>query len=127
MSAKVVIRIGRSRARPASMIASRRGIPFSSAHFAKSISRIAFLATMPISRMTPIRLMMLSVSPVSISAPHDADERERQRQHDRERIEERAELHDEHEIHQQHGDAERREDAREHLLLILRLAALRDE
>ena len=44
-------------------------MPFSSDHFAKSMSRIAFFATMPISRMTPIMLMMLSVSPVSISAP----------------------------------------------------------
>ena len=33
------------------------------------MSRIAFFATMPMSRMTPMRLMMLSVSPVSISAP----------------------------------------------------------
>ena len=94
------------------------------AHLAKSISRIAFFATMPISRITPIRLMMLSVSPVTQQRQHHADERERQRDQDRQRIEERSELHDEDEVHQQHRDAERGEDAAEHLVLILGLAAL---
>jgi len=60
--------IGRSRIRPASISASRRGVPRSWAHLAKSISRMAFLATIPINRITPIRLMMLSVSRVTISA-----------------------------------------------------------
>ena len=50
------------------MIASRRDMPLSSDHLAKSISRIAFLATMPISRMTPIMLIRLSVEPVTSSA-----------------------------------------------------------
>ena len=91
------------------------------------MSRIAFFATMPISRITPIRLMMLSVSPVTSSAEHHADERQRQRQQDRERIEERSELHDEDEVHQHHRDAERGEDPRRTpRLLILGLAALRD-
>ena len=59
------MRIGRSRIAPASISASRSGMPcFSRAHFAKSMSRIAFFATMPISRITPIRLMMLIVLPV---------------------------------------------------------------
>ena len=43
------------------MIASRRRMPASSDHFAKSTSRIAFFATMPISRITPMRLIRLSV------------------------------------------------------------------
>ena len=68
ISANVVMMMGRSRMRPASISASRSGMPRSRAHLAKSISRIAFLATMPISRMTPIRLMMFSVSPVISSA-----------------------------------------------------------
>ena len=44
----------------------------------------------------------------------------------RQRIEERPELHHEDEIHQHHRDAERDEDAPEHLLLALDLAALDD-
>ena len=68
MSAIVVIRMGRNRTRPASMIAVRRSIPCSCPHFAKSISRIAFLATIPIKRITPISDMMFSVSPVMSSA-----------------------------------------------------------
>ncbi len=68
ISANVVIRIGRRRTRPASMIAARRGIPCSCPHFAKSISRIAFLATMPIRRITPIIDIMFSVSFVMMSA-----------------------------------------------------------
>ena len=69
MIATLVMMIGRSRMRPASMSASRIEIPRSSrAHFAKSTRRMAFFATMPNSRMTPMRLLMLSVSPVAMSA-----------------------------------------------------------
>ncbi len=68
MSASVVIMIGRRRTRPASMIAVRRSIPCSCPHLAKSMSRIAFFATMPMSRITPIIDMMLSVSLVISSA-----------------------------------------------------------
>ena len=50
------------------MIAVRRSIPCSFPHFAKSISRIAFFATIPIKRITPIIDMMFSVSPVISSA-----------------------------------------------------------
>ena len=68
MSANVVIRIGRSRIDPASISASRSGRPSRSrAHLAKSISRIAFFATMPASRMMPIMLMMLMVCPATDS------------------------------------------------------------
>ena len=123
MSAKVVIRIGRRRTRPASMMAWRRDMPCSSDHFAKSTSRIAFFATMPISRMTPIMLMMLMRRARDEQRQHDADERERQRQHDRERLEERTELDDEHEVHQQDREPERGEDLTEHLGLVLALAA----
>ena len=124
MSANVVMRIGRSRIAPASISASRSGIPcFSRAHFAKSMSRIAFFATMPMSRITPIRLMMLIVFRVIARREHHADERQRQRHQDRERIEERPELHHENEVHQHNGDAEREEDLAEHLGLLLRVAA----
>ena len=68
ISASVVIMIGRSRTRPASMIAVRRSFPDSWPHFAKSISRIAFFATMPMSRITPISDMMFSVPCVMSSA-----------------------------------------------------------
>ena len=47
------------------MIASRLDIPDSSDHLAKSINRIAFLATIPINRITPIMLIKLSVAPVT--------------------------------------------------------------
>ena len=63
------MRIGRRRIAPASMSASRSGIPsFSRAHFAKSMSRMAFFATIPMSRITPINDMMLIVFPVIASA-----------------------------------------------------------
>ena len=68
MSASVVIMIGRNRTRPASMIAVRRSFPDSWPHFAKSMRRIAFFATIPISRITPMSDMMFSVSPVINSA-----------------------------------------------------------
>ena len=68
ISAKVVMRIGRRRIAPPSIRASRSDSPSRSRdHLAKSMSRIAFLATMPMSRITPIRLMMFSVSPVASS------------------------------------------------------------
>ncbi len=60
------MRMGRSRIDPASISASRSGRPSRSrAHLAKSISRIAFLATIPASRMMPIMLMMLMVCPAT--------------------------------------------------------------
>ena len=60
--------IGRRRTRPASMIASRRDCPRSCPHFAKSMSRMAFFATIPISRITPMSDMMFSVPFVMMSA-----------------------------------------------------------
>ena len=71
MSANVVIRIGRRRIAPASISASRSGSPSSSCvHLAKSMSRIAFFATMPISRITPMSDMMFSVSRVIEQREH---------------------------------------------------------
>ncbi len=105
---------------PRSAPRARRRPRSSCAHFAKSISRIAFFATMPMSSITPIRLMMLSVSRVMSSASDDADQRQRQRHENRQRIEERSELHDENQIHQHHRDAEREKHAAEHLVLTLR-------
>ena len=106
MRAKVVIRIGRKRIAPASISASRSGIPaFSRAHLAKSMSRIAFFATMPARRMIAIMLMMLIVCPAIDSDEHDADERQRQRHEDRQRIDERPELEHEDQVHEQHGRA----------------------
>ena len=68
MMATVVMRMGRRRTRPACTIASRRLSPDSSDHFAKSMSRMAFFATMPMSRITPIRLIRFSVEPVTSKA-----------------------------------------------------------
>ena len=66
--ASVVMTIGRRRVEPALMSASSRGVPSRRAWFVKSISRIAFFVTRPISMMRPIMLIMLSVSPVARSA-----------------------------------------------------------
>ena len=60
-AALVVIMMGRKRIRLASKIASRGSRPsLRSASRAKSIIRMAFFFTMPISRITPIRAMMLN-------------------------------------------------------------------
>ena len=60
IAAKVVIMIGRKRSRQASWIASSGLLPRPrSASSAKSIIMMAFFFTMPISRMMPIRAMML--------------------------------------------------------------------
>ena len=70
MRAKVVMRMGRRRMAPASTSASRSGIPCRSrAHLAKSMSRMAFLATIPQSRITPMSDIRLMVLPVRASAP----------------------------------------------------------
>ena len=68
--AEVVMMIGRSRVRPAWITAARRSSPRLRSTFVKSTSRIAFFVTSPISMMSPMSDMMLTVSPVarSISA-----------------------------------------------------------
>ncbi len=69
IAATVVIRIGRKRSRQAWKIASRGLLPSRrSASIAKSIIRIAFFLTMPISRMMPISAMIVRSSPAMISA-----------------------------------------------------------
>src|SRR5665213_1799463 len=109
MSASVVMMIGRSRMRPASISASRRDIPFSRAHFAKSMSRIAFLATMPISSITPMRLMMFNLCLVArLAALRDAVARRqphrRQLLLDRIRdLRERSSLHVRLDVHHRHA------------------------
>ena len=99
---------------------------FIRAHFAKSMSRIAFFATIPINRMTPMRLMMLIVEPVIISASITPIERQRQRDQNREWLEERTELKHENQVHQHHCDAERGEDSAEHFVLAVDFSALRE-
>ena len=60
--APVVIRMGRSRKRPASAKASLRPYPCSRrSSLVKSTSRMAFLVTIPVSRMIPNRDIMLRV------------------------------------------------------------------
>ncbi len=73
----VVIMIGRKRSRQASRMASAGGLPSPrSAASAKSIIRIAFFFTMPISRMMPISAITLRSSwhsSSASSAPTPAD------------------------------------------------------
>ena len=59
--AAVVMTIGRSRIRPASRIAVRRSLPSPRAWFTKSISRMPFFVTRPMSMMMPIMDMTLIV------------------------------------------------------------------
>ena len=77
MAAIVVIRIGRKRSRQAWKMASDELLPsWRSASRAKSIIRIAFFLTMPMSRMIPMSAMMLRSVWQSISAstaPRPAD------------------------------------------------------
>ena len=69
IAAVVVIMIGRKRITAARWIASRLSrLSSRSAFSAKSIIRMAFFLTMPISSMTPIRAMMVNWMPNSISA-----------------------------------------------------------
>ncbi len=77
IAATVVMRIGRKRSRQALKIASRGANPSSCcATMAKSIINMAFFLTMPMSRMMPIKAMMVRSSPNSMrasSAPMPAD------------------------------------------------------
>jgi hypothetical protein len=69
MAAVVVMMIGRNRITAAWKIASRLSILYSrSACSAKSIMRMAFFFTMPISKMTPISAMIVKGMPNMISA-----------------------------------------------------------
>ena len=66
--ATVVIRIGRRRVRPASMVASSSGLPRPRSTLAKSTSSTPFDTTMPTIMMMPMKLFTLRVVPVSHSA-----------------------------------------------------------
>ena len=73
----MVIRMGRKRSIEASKMESREFFPsLRSAAIAKSIIRMAFFLTMPISRMIPMMAMMLRsvcVSSRASSAPTPAE------------------------------------------------------
>jgi hypothetical protein len=69
MAATDVIRIGRSRMRPASRIAATGSMPPARRSFAYVTSRMEFFDTRPISRIMPIWLNTLSVEPAIQSAP----------------------------------------------------------
>ena len=75
MKAKDVMRIGRSRKRQASTVASTRPLPLSWSCLANSTIRIAFLAASPISTTKPIWVKMLlsiraSQTPVMAANKH---------------------------------------------------------
>ena len=120
ISAKVVIRIGRRRTRPACISASSRSTPCASSLRARSSSRIAFFATRPISMMMPMKLIRLSVPRGEQQRQHHADQRQRQRQHHRQRRRERAELHHQHQVHERDAHDERGAHLAEHFLLVAR-------
>ena len=61
MVAMVVIRIGRRRVRPASIVASMSGLPRRRSTLAKSTSSTPFETTMPTIMMMPMKLFTLSV------------------------------------------------------------------
>ena len=84
---------------------------------------MAFFATRPISMMTPMKLMRLSVPPVSSSASTTPISDSGSDSITGERRGERAELHHQHQVH--HADAHEQRDAHlgEHLLLVARRAA----
>ena len=67
--AAAVIRIGRSRTRPASTSASSSFEPAARSALAKSTSKIAALVTSPISMMMPMKLKMLRVMPETQMPP----------------------------------------------------------
>ena len=87
-----VIRMGRSRIRPASSTASSVSMPRSFSWLVYSTSRIEFLVTRPISRIMPIWLYRLMVEPASLSVKQRAGHRERHGQQHRERVHQRLEL-----------------------------------
>jgi hypothetical protein len=105
--ASVVIRMGRSRSRFASRMASSRGIPSARRWFVWSTWRIAFFFTTPKSTMMP-----------SIDRSESSWWKRRsdssangtvsgKRQHDRDRVEPRAELRREDEVHEDERQADR--------------------
>ncbi len=67
MVAIVVIRIGRSRVRPAATVASMRDWPRARSTFAKSTRSTPLETTMPTIMMMPMALLTLSVVPVAQS------------------------------------------------------------
>ena len=68
IKAKVVMMMGRKRLRPAAMRASSRSMPLASEARAASSNKMAFLATKPMSMITPMRLMRFNVPPVKSKA-----------------------------------------------------------
>ena len=122
-SAAVVIRIGRRRRRPAWIRASLRSYPCSMSWSVKSTIRMAFLVTMPVSRMTPSSEMRLSVRPVSQQAAEGADEGHRQREHDRERSHPALVQRDQQHVDQDDRELQRPTELVEGIALLLRAAA----
>ena len=67
--ARVVMRMGRNRTRAAPIRASRRATPCRRWTLVKSITRMAFLVTRPINRISPIIDIMFNVSFARYSKP----------------------------------------------------------
>ena len=98
IAANVVIMIGRKRSRQACVIASRVSSPSRSACSAKSIIMIAFFLTMPISRMIPMKAMMVNSVSNSFERDQRADARRGQRRQDGDRMNVALVEHAEHDI-----------------------------
>ena len=82
MNANEVIRIGRSRSRHASSIASRRARPACSRTLANSTIRIAFFAASPTSTIRPICVSRLLSWPRIENADHGEQDAQRDDQDD---------------------------------------------
>ena len=82
-----------------------------------------FFVTSPMSMMMPIIVITFMLPPVSEQRERDADEAERQREHDRQRLEERAEERREDQVDEDDGEQERLEHVALGLLEVLHVAA----
>ena len=120
-AAAVVIMIGRKRIRQAWKIASRLDAPsLRSALSAKSIIRMAFFLTMPISRMTPITAMRENSVLSSHQRQHRADAGRGQGGQDGDRMDEALVEHAEHDVDREQGGADQHRLAVQRLLEHLR-------
>ena len=121
--ATVVMMIGRSRIRPACSSASARSFPSPRSWLVKSTSRMPFFVTSPMSMMIPIIVITFMLPPREQQGERDADEAERQREHDRQRLEEGAEERREDQVDEDDGEQERLEHVALGLLEALHVAA----
>ena len=117
----VVIAIGRSRMRAPSMSASSRDPPLRRSWFTLSTRMIALSTTTPTSRIAPMNTITETLIENSAHREHDADQGERDREHDHERVQQRLELRRHEQVDEERREGEREEEAvhRPRRLLVL--------